>query len=103
MAELSTYENRAVASENALASLDEHFEKLKASITLNKVIELSDACSSLSKQMQTIQAENEKLKRELNRYVQKHGILIQDQPKEEVKAKQRYQTRSKSRETSWER
>ena len=99
-----------LAKEKAFSKVNEVNEKLGADIAKFKETltykHFSKAVSSYNELSDDLAAErkkNEKLKKELDRYVQKYGVLEQEQPKEEVRAKQRDRTRTKSRETTWER
>ena len=78
-------------------------EKLKETLTYKHFSVAVSRYNELSDDLAAERKKNEKLKKELDRYVQKYGVLVQEQPKEEVKLKQRYRTRTRSRETSMER
>lgn len=78
-------------------------EKFKATLTYKHFSVAVSRYNELSDDLAAERKKNEKLKRELDKYVQKYGVLVQEQPKEEVNAKQRYRTRTRSRETSMER
>lgn len=99
-----------LAKEKAFAKVNEVNEKLgseidkfKKTLTYRQFRGAVSRYNELSDDLAAERKKNEKLKRELDKYVQKYGVWVQEQPKEEVKAKQRYRTRTRSRETSMER
>lgn len=99
-----------LAKEKAFGKLNEVNEKLgddiakfKETLTYKHFSEAVCKHNELTYNLAAEKEKNEKLKKELDRYVQKYGVLEQEKPKEAVNAKQRYRSRSKSRETTWER
>lgn len=99
-----------LAKEKAFIKVNEVNEKLgieideiKKTLTYRQFRMAVGRYNEIADTLAAEQAKSKKLQKELDRYVQKYGVLVQEQPKEEVKEKHRYRSRSKSRETSFER
>lgn len=103
MQELLTKE-KAYAKANELnEKLTEELAEMKKAFTYNHFREALIGIDELQQTLAAEQKKSKRLQKDIDRYVQKYGVLEREQPKEEVKAKHRIRSRSRNKETSWER
>lgn len=95
---------KAYAKANELnEKLTEELAEMKKAFTYNHFREALVGIDELQQTLAAEQKKSKRLQREIDRYVQKYGVLAQEKPKEAIKVKQRNQTRTKSKEPVWER
>ena len=99
-----------LAKEKAFAKINEVNEKLGAEIdelkntlTYRQFRGAVSRFNEMSDNLSAEQTKSKRLQKELDRYVQKYGVLEQERPKEEVQVKHRTRIRNRSRESSMER
>lgn len=99
-----------LAKEKAFAKVNEVNEKLgseidelKKTLTYRQFRGAISRYNEMSDDLAAEQTKSKRLQKELDRYVQKYGVLEQERPKEEAQVKHRTRIRNRSRESSMER